>query len=406
MLDRETIVAQGFMKHRSEFAHTGHTIEFIQVLRGLAAMAVVILHAGWEHADYRTDPRWRHILSSGIAGVDLFFVISGFIMYCTIPLDAGGWRASWRFAIKRFSRIWPPYAAWTFALLLIFLCVPAGKLLLPFPAMGDVVRGLLFLPTSKHFFAPSFTLPVLDVGWTLYYEAYFYAVLAICLCCGRWKWWFFVGWLGLVALVIPAIRGASLFNPGIQPGGNLPLFNTLTSPIMWEFAAGVAIGWIYRRGIRFPHVGIGIAATALAAALLVVQCVLAGQILHGLSDVGAPIVLIVLALALTPANRRAWKPLLWLGKVSFSLYLAHKPVILLLETLLSIRLVSLKPPVLVIFVAAASILSMIVAGVSYRLLEAGLSNRMRDMLLAGLRLDGRRKEAGEDHSPRQSEGSA
>lgn len=361
---------------------TGHTIEFIQVLRGLAALAVVILHAGWEHADYGADLRIRHALSSGIAGVDLFFVISGFIMYCTIPVNAEGWQAAWQFAVKRFSRIWPPYAVWTLVLVLMTLLVPEPKLLLPAWHLRDLAFSLLFLPTSRLFFAPAYTLPVLDVGWTLYYEAYFYASLAVCLWFGRWKWAVFAGWLTLAIVVIPLLRGAPLLDPNLFPPGNALLLNTLTSPIMWEFAAGVAIGWIYRQGIRFPSASVGIAATVIASAFLVVQCVVTKQVLHGLTGAGLPITLIVLSLALTPRGQHGtWKPMLWLGKVSFSLYLAHKPVILALETILSIRRVRLDPFMLATFVLVACMVSIIVAGISYHLLEAGLSNRIRDILL-------------------------
>jgi exopolysaccharide production protein ExoZ len=379
------------MRYQNDGAHAPRPIEFIQVLRGLAALAVVVLHAGWDHADYGMNNSVRHALTSGIAGVDLFFVISGFIMYCTLPAGAQRWSAAWRFAAKRFSRIWPPYAAWTLVLVVMILCIPASRLFQPALHVRDLVLGLLFLPTSRHFFPPAFTLPVLDVGWTLYYEAYFYAVLALCIGYGRWKWPLFVVWLVLATLVIPAVRGAPMFAVNVSPGGDLPLLNTLTSPIMLEFAAGVAIGWIYQRNIRFPHVSMGITATVLATMLLGIQCIMTQNIQHGLAGVGFPITLIVLSLALTPmAQHGTWSPLLWLGKVSFSLYLAHKPVILAMEAILSIPMATLKPPALAAFIVGACILSIIIAGLSYRLLEAGLSNRTRDFLLSHPRSSARR----------------
>lgn len=369
------------MTQPNDVTHPAGTIEFIQVLRGLAALAVVVLHAGWEHTDYAAATGVRHALTSGIAGVDLFFVISGFIMYCTLPLSAGSWSDAGRFAIKRFTRIWPPYAAWTLIVVAMLVCVPAPRLLLPALKVSDLAMSLAFLPTSLPFIAPAFTLPVLDVGWTLYYEAYFYAVLALCLATGRWRWPLFIGWLAVVTLVIPAVRGAPLFDPNISAAG-APLVNTLTSPIMWEFAAGVAIGWIYQRNVRFPRISFGVLATLLATIYLCAYCITSEHIGHGLSGVGLPIILIVLCLALTPMSRRcAWRPLAWLGKVSFSLYLAHKPVILAMELILSLRKVPLQPATLAAFIAAACLLSIMVAGISYRLLEAGLSNAIRDRLL-------------------------
>lgn len=396
------------MTNKNDGTHSRHTIEFIQVLRGLAAVAVVILHAGWEHADHSKASSTVHVLSSGVAGVDLFFIISGFIMYCTIPRDGGGWSAAWQFAAKRFSRIWPPYAAWTLIFAAMVLYVPTAQIFRPALLLGDLVNSLLFLPTSRPFFPPAFTLPVLDVGWTLYYEAYFYAVLALCLCLGRWKWAAFTGWLALALVAIPLVRGASLINANVSPANNAALINTLTNPIMWEFAAGVAIGWIYQRGIRFPRTSMGVLASALALTYLVVHCAMVKQTQHGLSAVGLPIALVVLALALTPMPARGtWKPLLWLGKVSFSLYLAHIPVILVMDSILSIRFAPLPPTLLAAYIAAACVLSVMVAGVSYRVFEAGLSNRIRDVLLSrraatahdcadGLRPPRARSQAGED----------
>lgn len=313
-------MAQGRITNQDDDARSRDTIQFIQVLRGFAAIAVVVLHAGREHAGYGANHGVRHALTSGIAGVGLFFIISGFIMDCTIRRDSGGWSAAWRFAAKRFSRIWPPYAAWTFLLVAMLLCVPAARIFQPPLQLGDLVRGLLFLPTSKRFMPPAFTVPVLDVGWTLYYEAQYYAALALCLCLGRWKWAAFIGWLILALVAVPLARGASPINPRLLPAPNTPLLNTLSNPIMWEFAAVVAIGWIHQRGVRFPRVSIGILATAAASTLLMVECLTVEHFQHGLSALGLPVALIVLSLALTPMSPRGtWKPLLRLGKVPFSL---------------------------------------------------------------------------------------
>src|ERR1041384_8332317 len=92
-------------------------LDFIQALRGVAAMVVVLFHG----RGVITGPAYLdlgdRLFGCGAIGVDLFFVISGFIMvHATWKLDGSG-RSVAQFLVKRLTRIWPVYVVATFAFL-------------------------------------------------------------------------------------------------------------------------------------------------------------------------------------------------------------------------------------------------------------------------------------------------
>jgi exopolysaccharide production protein ExoZ len=127
-------------------------LKSIQILRAAAALGVLLDHAG----------RWLDvapIVDIGAAGVDLFFVISGFIMVYTSERLFGQTGAPQRFLARRIIRIVPLY--WTltaFAALVLFGFGP------------NTLGSYLFIPTHRG--------PILTVGWTLNYEMMFYSLFA------------------------------------------------------------------------------------------------------------------------------------------------------------------------------------------------------------------------------------
>jgi len=93
----------------------------VQVLRGIAAAMVVFHHAGAVIPAADAQRSWilrSHLTLIGAAGVDIFFVISGFIMFYTHG-HVGGSREAGLFLWKRALRIYPPYWLWTSVLILI-----------------------------------------------------------------------------------------------------------------------------------------------------------------------------------------------------------------------------------------------------------------------------------------------
>ena len=151
------------------------TIISIQILRALAALLVVFHHARYQIRDFEAF-FYGGIWQSGQAGVDIFFVISGFIMWVTThdrrttPLQ---------FLTNRIVRIVPLYWLLTLTVAAACLIAPSlfrGVVLAP----EHVVKSLFFIP-DFYPGMPTHIWPLLLPGWTLNYEMIFYVVFAVAL---------------------------------------------------------------------------------------------------------------------------------------------------------------------------------------------------------------------------------
>jgi exopolysaccharide production protein ExoZ len=192
----------------------------IQILRAVAAYAVVLHH--WTVAIlYNTDfevPGGP----AGQAGVDLFFVISGFVMvHISGRRDGPG-----RFVFDRFARIAPLY--WIATLVGTCLIMIRPWLFGLSPVTPEaLVTSLLFIPS---FNASGSILPIHFVGWTLNHEMMFYLLFALSMFAPqRWR-------VGVVLALISILFVASTLTP------DQSAFSFYSDPIIFEFGAGCVIG--------------------------------------------------------------------------------------------------------------------------------------------------------------------
>jgi peptidoglycan/LPS O-acetylase OafA/YrhL len=154
----------------------GEHLESVQLLRAAAALAVIGWHLVWvARAFPGALPALPPALAFGYAGVDLFFVISGYVI-CHITADRP-FRLS-RFAARRWLRIAPLYGLFTGLALLAALL---------HPAWGGEKLDRVFLLHSLSLL-PMRDLPFLDVGWSLEHEMIFYALAGALLASGRGRW--------------------------------------------------------------------------------------------------------------------------------------------------------------------------------------------------------------------------
>ena len=191
----------------------------IQYLRGLAALAVVAYHAC----------QWSKIpFDIGSAGVDVFFVISGFIMWRT---TSGAGVGPLAFLKKRAIRIVPLYWLVTIGLVIGALAVPDRFKDIE-PTAWHVFASLAFI---QHLNPVGTPFPILPVGWTLNYEAVFYLIFA-------------------AALLVPLRQRAiaiTLVLSGMTLSGFLypPAYIMLLNPLLLEFAAGMWLARFMEEGI-------------------------------------------------------------------------------------------------------------------------------------------------------------
>lgn len=292
-------------------------LDSIQMLRGVAALVVVMFHISTLSNDYVNGILFEPFTLIGNAGVDLFFVISGFVMTATTydTFDAPG--APARFAIHRLSRIYPPYWFLSALVFAYYLYNPAGV---------NAKHGGVDLAAS-FWLTPSRLLPLVPVAWTLMHEVIFYTVFFVALCIlphrriGVALWI----WAGLVAL--NTLTSLAL------PGAALSTF--LLHPFNLEFIGGALIGLHYRSRGAVQR-SRAITATTLAVVLFVMAAVhLQSTGPSGLASVetriglfAAPSMLLVVGcLGLRLASQSWTRPITRMGDYSYSLYLTHILVI-------------------------------------------------------------------------------
>lgn len=278
----------------------------IQALRALAANGVVLSHLLTVEGKYGHGfvslPDWAHL---GSCGVDLFFVISGFIM-ATVASGMSG-RA---FLFARITRIYPPY--WFYTLLVFALsCFAPNMVNGSYDHPASVWRSFLLLPDSVG--------PLLAVGWTLIHEMYFYIGFAVILAIGLPPFWALVGWAGIVGLLRLAFRDS------LSPTGAV-IFHPLTI----EFIAGALIGFAvkkkWNRG-AWPALLLGgvFLGGVLSLADDPVRLVDGVSTWRHVALLGFPFALIVYGAAGIELNgtRFAGRLGVLLGDASYSVYLSH-----------------------------------------------------------------------------------
>jgi peptidoglycan/LPS O-acetylase OafA/YrhL len=300
------------------------TIDWIQALRGIAAVLVVFTHARVVLAQGAgQELAWKYLVH-GAVGVDLFFIISGFIMVLTTRSSDGSVRYVADFLVKRFSRVWPLLLVVSTVYLLRIWWI-AGTF--PVDYFQALLSQLAFRPVSPHV-SEFYSLPV-DVSWTLCFEAYFYGVVAVSLFFGKWRWWAALAIL-LMGLAISPIAGGELSlhfyqQPAIHVNHYL---NLVINPVVWDFIYGLVAGQIYLSLKKGPPVAVAVLLLVLAAAAFVSvpfthQAGLYGPtVAGGGATVFFAFMLILLASKSIRIPVASW--LLWLGKISYAVYLTHR----------------------------------------------------------------------------------
>lgn len=189
-------------------------IKNLQILRAFAAISVVFFHSDKFLLK-------EHLQPFGAAGVDIFFVISGFIMTYNTQITPTNPRA---FLINRFVRILPMYWLMTIGVYLIALTFP-HLLNSTQPDPIQLVKSLFFIPFQK---SNGLVEPILFVGWSLNYEIFFYLLFSISLILPS------MSRSGILMIVLTTLVAAGL----LAPNHNI-LWSFYTSPIILEFAIGM-----------------------------------------------------------------------------------------------------------------------------------------------------------------------
>lgn len=287
----------------------------IQLLRAVAVYMVLFVHL----KQLLPETSITSLLhDKGYSGVDLFFVISGFIMVYTTSrtrISAG------EFLLHRARRIIPLYYVVTLFVFVIAITFPF-VFHHTSPDINALLKSLAFVPFEK---APGRIYPLYYLGWTLNYEIFFYLVFALSL-----SIWYEMR-VVLCAAILSACVLFGLWNPAPS---NIFLY-FYSQPILLDFLLGMIIA-LFRdrivsamRRIRvLPWLALltGVAGVATASSFLPVSASLHAPPTNTFLTFGVPMGLIVVAaigFADVRTRGQPWQYLQEIGNASYSIYLTH-----------------------------------------------------------------------------------
>ncbi|OYW45781.1 MAG: hypothetical protein B7Z08_06265 [Sphingomonadales bacterium 32-68-7] len=295
-----------------------HSVQLanLQVLRGIAAFLIVGYHLQpLLNSTYGQDLHARF----AVIGVDIFFVLSGFVMFYSNRAFA---RDSVTFLVERFVRIVPLYWLATLAMIAFFLVgfQPVG---LHYLSGRVVAESLAFIPSL---FPDGRHDLIVSVGWTLTYELFFYVAFALT----------FAMRSQIRSLIVLTAAFGALILVGRAMAPLPYLAAYFTAPIILEFLYGAALAILYDRFAGpvpswVPRVGVALLALGLGLSLVLDAFGLAtpNKSEARFLILGLPALFIVAgALAMEKGGWRArQQSILLLGAASYALYLFH-PLIL------------------------------------------------------------------------------
>lgn len=339
--------------------------ESIQCLRALAALAVVVFHDHLSEAKLGGAALIPASAWYCQAGVDLFFVISGFIITTITRGKFGKPGESRRFLWSRLTRIYPIYWVYFLAVTAVYLAAP--HLVNAQHGAPNLLASALLLPQTA--------TPILFVSWTLVFELYFYLVFVALLT------WLperllpraLLVWGGLV-VVAWAVLGTH--SPALR---GYPAAQTLVSPLILEFLLGCLVA-LY--AAELPRRA-AIVCTALGVGGFVAGTMV---MIHLRLDFSTGRVLLFgPAAALLVAGLVGWEKhglgfprlLVWFGDGSYSLYLSHILVLGVLFDLWTRFMPTAPAWSHVTILAAAAVAAVIWGQISFAWIEAPMLRALK-----------------------------
>ena len=277
----------------------------IQILRAIAAWIVVAHHyVQIVHGFSQATPTLAFLSNYGAIGVDIFFIISGFVIYLATKNNT---TTAMTFAVHRVARILPIYWICTAITAILVLSWPK---LIPSTAfeLSFFLKSLLFIPSPN----PSGIgiYPLVTVGWTLNFEAVFYLIFFLAI---------FFGKKNLISMIFIGI-----FLINTIPAKFIPNIQFYSSTIIYEFIIGILIGSFYEKS-ESKDINIIISVILFSIGIYLLHA--AGGASHDPVKNGIPCALIFISIITQEKYFKRLKFFKHLGDWSYSTYLFHVIII-------------------------------------------------------------------------------
>jgi exopolysaccharide production protein ExoZ len=309
-------------------------IDTIEIGRGLAALAVLMLHGEGMKTQYFGTQTHR-FFTYGFLGVDFFFVLSGFIIYFVHKADIGKPAKARDYLIKRTFRIYPAYLA----VLALFIAS------IPFQNIKPDISALSFISELAIFNKP----PLIGQAWTLQHELVFYAVFLLCIVSK------YIGGATFVTWIATCI----FYHAGKSIVPNETWFDLLVHPFNAFFALGGLTAFVYSKGgniwrnSSFVFLLLGLLA-GLAIFYLKLELKTNSYLRYFLSGLVFNAIMVALLLS-SKYLTKIPKPIAFLADISYASYISHAFVIMITYTLMGkLKLFEILPQLICFFIAVVA----------------------------------------------------
>lgn len=297
---------------------------FLEWGRGIAALLVVLHHGTLDAPFFYNYKPFENIFYFGMAGVDFFFILSGFIIYYIHSNDTGTVYNIKKYLIKRLIRIYPIFLIISSILLVAYLFLPQLSNRLNLLDVPLLITSFLLLPSSIP--------PILTVSWTLVHEMFFYLLFIIVILNKKLGLSILLLWGGLIVFLNISNQELTFPNSFYFNFHNL------------EFVFGVFVAFSIKKNYIFIKNQYLIYFLFLGLLIFIINGMnqnyklleishLITTFIYGLSST-----IIVYSLVQLPQNYNKnyiTKKLVLLGAASYSIYLIHLPILSVLHRIVS-----------------------------------------------------------------------
>ncbi|GIZ17376.1 acyltransferase family protein [Citrobacter europaeus] len=358
-------------------------IESLQALRGLAAILVMLFHYRFYLRSQVENGTtiWDALFGWGIIGVDIFFIISGFIMVYTTQNYSQSLFSTKRFLINRAIRIFPMY----YVGLLITFLLSGAMSTFHYPEKVQNLLSALTFTVYKTDITPHYIDDggMYNIRWTLNYEVYFYIAFSVCLLV-KHRLLALIGFSALMICLIPAIAG---FQPTTSIQGypfHSPTLGLLTNPVFLEFIIGAIVGYLY---LKLKNIT---SSTKIQAIASFISLSLFMYVIYGIYNESlrafnteSAIILGVFILFITLADPllKKYIPhiLTYLGDISFSLYLLHGAIGSAVMKRMELFELSNYKGIVTVVIAIS--LSIFISHLTHKYIEIRLTRKLKKRML-------------------------
>lgn len=327
----------------------------LQILRGISALLVCCFHFR-DTINFPGLKIGETLFSKGSIGVPVFFIISGFIMAFTtqkINFSTKPFQQITLFYKRRIIRIVPLYYLLTFAAM-----IPGGTFLLYFHGQGlyELIHSLLFIPTKKDF-------PVLFLGWSLNFEMFFYLIFGLSLFFKEKRYHFIVAFFILTSVIGYFFRFDS------------PYLKMVTHSLNLYFVVGILFALLLNKVTISKNLAALLSVAGIGSFILVLLSIIPID-----NDMIKLTIISLFVFSFLSFDYvfhfKGNKFLIFLGDISYSLYLSHPFVGIILKKM------KIEGYLNIPFFLLKIILVIIVASLLYHFVEKKITNYLKIKLKA------------------------